>query len=906
MNLFERALRVGAFIILMAGVDALSFADGPIASGTLAIRGAVLRVSPEHQEVAPGLPTVVHTSLGQLEPGQIPAGLRVEGDLSGPGLDEPLQLTTTPGDAFRIPGLNREGTYTLSGIRLVDGERTISSAEPDSVEILVHRLVISSITSRALTPDEMDAYGIVIDADNYTAWHYTVGFQIEGGTVEVPFDLLLGSQGMTVLDSPDAFVLPVPSPDLPEVPVPTVVAGELNPIPGADLPGFDEEDLAVLASAPIPGFIVIPTDIAFLNQFFSVIMVVQNGALAGSGLELRGLTGVLELTGDGLRQAETDPPTIPGEPVPVIDPGPDGEPGTSDDLMFIVAQASGQATWLVEGLEEGRHRLTAHLTGEIHGMASGNAALVDGRIPGVVVVRDPRFALTFFHPNTVRSGELYDFRVSVTNTSTTPVYDLSMELPANAISGARLAESEEVGVDYLTDPVQHVPELLPGTTAMVTWTLESRRTGRIVASAFNTSSPIDASFVFEIGVGELGIPLSPESIVLPPTVDDLPPAVVEPALELLGLGHSLANAPNGVEVDLPPVGETIVMLRGTELAAAGQRHAFGEPVDRSVVGLGLEWMGSTHWSSSFDVLRRQSRRGHELENATAFHLGTRMEDLGANEALAEIEELAISGRPMVLVFAEGAGYGNGARLSVVGVTSGRTAAGQQADLDLFSRELEGTSILGVDTAVWSGEVGVIAVPTDGLGAWIEESYEIQLVGVATGSVDLEVVLVMPDGSTRRFAPSATVETANGSLASLAVGPEMAVTTISNDSNGDAIQDWSEEIGVVEQAAPPASIITAGFTEMVNPVRGGSYRNIVLLLSRPVDEDALESIEAADWFAGSTLDIVDADGEPESFTRDRHGRSFRCLTILSASELEKNPTQGVDGRERAREAQPWVG
>ena len=178
-----------AISLLIVGAVAGAWAE-ELATGQLEIRGAVLRVSPERQEVAPGLPTVVLTALGQLEPGQIPTGLRVEGDLSGPGLDEPLRLTTTPGDAFRIPGLNREGTYTLSGIRLVEGDRTISSADPDSVEIFVHRLVISSITSRALTPEEMDAYGIVIDADNYTAWHYTVGFQIEGGTVEVPFDLM--------------------------------------------------------------------------------------------------------------------------------------------------------------------------------------------------------------------------------------------------------------------------------------------------------------------------------------------------------------------------------------------------------------------------------------------------------------------------------------------------------------------------------------------------------------------------------------------------------------------------------------------------------------------------------------------------------------------------------------------
>ena len=261
-----------------------------LATGQLAIRGAVLTVSPESQEVAPGLPTVVRTTLGQLEPGQVPPGLRVEGDLSGPGLNEPLALTTTPGDVFRIPGLNRQGTYTLSNIRLVEGDRTVSAAVPDSVEILVHRLVISSITSRQLTPEEMDVYGIVIDSDNYTAWHYSVGFQIEGGTVEVPFDIMLGPQGMTLLEAPRSYALPVPRPDLPEVPLPTVNSGSLGP-PSQEIPSIETQDLQVLEETPIPGFIIIPTDIAFLNQFFSVIMVVQNGSLAGSGLELRDLTG---------------------------------------------------------------------------------------------------------------------------------------------------------------------------------------------------------------------------------------------------------------------------------------------------------------------------------------------------------------------------------------------------------------------------------------------------------------------------------------------------------------------------------------------------------------------------------------------------------------------------------------
>jgi hypothetical protein len=866
-----------AVAVAIGGVAAAGWCED-LATGQLEIRGAVLKASPKRQEVAPGLPTVVLTTLGQLAPSQIPSGLRVEGDLSGPGLDEPLRLTTTPGDAFRIPGLNREGTYTLSSIRLVEGARTISTAVPESVEIFVHRLVISTITSRALTPEEMDAYGIVIDADNYTAWHYSVGFQIEGGTVEIPFDIMVGPQGMTLLEAPQAYALPVPSPDLPEVPVPTVNSGALEPPPRAQLPDLEQRDIEILESTPIPGFIIIPNDIAFLNQFFSVIMVVHNGALAGSGLELRDLTGVLELSGDGLRQAETDPPTIPGEAVPVLDPGPDGESGTGDDLMFVVAQASGQATWLVEGLREGQHRLTAHLSGEIHGLASGKLAPIAGSIPGVVIVRDPRFALTFFHPNTVRTGEYYDFRVSVTNTSTTPVYDLSMELPTNAISGARLVDPDADPYDDVevgeNEPLQNVAELKPGGTAMVTWRLESRRTGRVVASAFNTSSPLDASFVFEIGVGELGVPLSPETIVLPPEVDDLPEAVVEPALELLGLAHSLANAPNGVEVDLPPVGETVVMLRGTELAAAGQRHAFGEPVARSVVGLGLEWMGARHWSSSFDVLRRRSRRGHELEDATSFYLAERMDGIGGVAAIEELEELAISGRPMVLIYAEGAGFEGSARLALVGNTSGRAAIGQRADVEFFTRELDGAAILGVDSGAWSGEIGVIAVPLDEEGAWVENSYQVQLWGVESGGVNLEVVLVMPDGSTRRFAPSAPVTTGGRSLTYLNLGPEMESTSIHSDTDGDANQDWWDEIPVVVRDAPPANVITAALDHIINPVRSGPYRNVVLLLSQPVDGDALADVEAANWLIESALEIPGSDGGSETFVRERHGRSFR--------------------------------
>ncbi len=132
----------------------------------------------------------MRTSLGDVAPTQLGAGVLVEGELSGPGLAEPLHLTTAPGEPFAIPGLNREGTYVLSGIRLVAGGRTLLAAEPDRVEILVHRLVISSVTSRPLTPAEIARAGIVIADDSFRVYRYTVGYATVGGTVEVGFDLI--------------------------------------------------------------------------------------------------------------------------------------------------------------------------------------------------------------------------------------------------------------------------------------------------------------------------------------------------------------------------------------------------------------------------------------------------------------------------------------------------------------------------------------------------------------------------------------------------------------------------------------------------------------------------------------------------------------------------------------------
>ena len=91
--------------------------------------------------------------------------------------------------------------------------------------------------------------------------------------------------------------------------------------------------------------------------------------------------------------------------------------------------------------------------------------------------------------------------------------------------------------------------------------------GRVTATGFNTSDPLTVRFELQVGVGENGIPLSPDSLAFPAYLDALPAQVVKPALSLLGLAHSLATAPaEMLNAELPRVAETGMVSRAQGLA----------------------------------------------------------------------------------------------------------------------------------------------------------------------------------------------------------------------------------------------------------------------------------------------------------------------------------------------------
>ena len=184
------------------------------------------------------------------------------------------------------------------------------------------------------------------------------------------------------------------------------------------------------------------------------------------------------------------------------------------------------------------------LDGVLDGFPDGEIRRVTGTAKGAVVVRDPTLGVTINHPETVRVDEQYPLRLTISNTGNAPVNLLTLSLPISGLSG-----TEVVGESSKT-----IPTLPPGESELVEFQMVSHRTGRVVASSIRHGSQIDPRFEFSVGVGELGIPLSPEAIILPDSTGSLPEDLVRHSLALVGLGYSLGTAPvESLGPDLPQI-----------------------------------------------------------------------------------------------------------------------------------------------------------------------------------------------------------------------------------------------------------------------------------------------------------------------------------------------------------------
>ena len=272
---------------------AMPASAGDITRASLEIQGVGLSIeTTDAVTTAIDVPTTVQTSFGgkMNEEATAPPELLAVGDLTGPGLDTPLELSTAPGHRFEIPGLSREGTYLLQNVRLMKGREVLQYATPSTAQIIVADLFKTAVKVRQLTPEEIRARGIVVDARNYEVYEYTLSFLINGETVEIPFPVIIDPRTRQVQIMPviDPYRLP---------PVGTIGVGRWTPPEVIPVQFYDDELPEEERNQPkeakdpketftvrpsIPAAIVIPNSLAVMHQCSRTILRSSSTAADGS------------------------------------------------------------------------------------------------------------------------------------------------------------------------------------------------------------------------------------------------------------------------------------------------------------------------------------------------------------------------------------------------------------------------------------------------------------------------------------------------------------------------------------------------------------------------------------------------------------------------------------------------
>lgn len=667
-------------LIAILGVWACFCATASPALTTLEYRvvGSALRVSPTVLSVPKGVAGSVLVELSGGAAGQVAGGDGyIEATLRGPSFAA-RRIVGQPGAPLVLPALPLVGDYQLDNIRLVDAATgaTKMEAAPSSVPVRVFdEVLVSRVTSRPLTLEEIQEKGIAIDEANFRAVEFEVGFVLDGKTIPVTFPVVAPrfTQSTEIIPAAElekklteAAILNQQIASTVELP-PELEQSQLNiQITGINFQRVEvgEEDLA-LRIPPIPALVVIPGNIGFLNQFFSAQIFTENAAPGGSGLSVNNVQATMVLPAgsdriastnytqpgdDPLRFARVGPDKIIQPTQPVVRAGPDGKLGTADDVPRLFPGESGSGEFLVEGLQEGLHVMDIELLADLEGLAAG-VVKIKGKAAGSVLVRNPKFSLAFAHPRTIRAGEPYEASVTILNTSISPANLVRVSLPSTSLSGGVLETPETV----------ELGTILPGQSATATYRIRAQKTGSISFSNLTTSDEsTEGRFRLSMGIDERGVVLSPDTIAMPDYVQDLPVALLAAANRVLGQALSVATAGQ-----LPPgvlkVPKSVITKRVLELAEAGQRLRYGDGLNRVLADLQLDWQGGRTFNGGFDQILRVTDAGREFRDA----LVAAQEQADALDAVERLAERApdLAGRGEAWTLAA-VGNGSGVQLSL--------------------------------------------------------------------------------------------------------------------------------------------------------------------------------------------------------------------------------------------------
>ena len=847
MKSFVRTLVTAAFLLTTAVLSSAETGavQTVLASFDFDIVGVGLKASPEYQAVPKGIASKVNASFeaagfnleGLIE--QLPNDYTVQAELSGPSFQTPKHLVTKPGMGFDLPTFALNGRHTLANIRLVDGAgNTLYGAVPQVVAIeSINDPLVSSVSTRPVTKEELLERGVVFDSSNFSAYDFTVGIATSSGQIPLIVPVIVPTsqtvqQTPTIEASPSVSIPPPSSveipPDAPQSAVEIPQNLEVKPF----MMEVDEpEKVAKIQLPPIPGVLVIPGNIGFLHQYFSALALVSNGAPQQSGLTIRDVKTVIsfpageDLTAgsdaapgdDPLRMAKGENGFF-ARTMPVMNAGSDGKAGTADDVSSMQPGESGQADFTIEGMKEGTHKVDFDITATLDGLPIGPVTL-KGKASGAVLVRNPDFAITLGHPATVRAGEEYDLFITVSNTGKTLANLVSVGLDPRALSGVAFVAGESNS--------KSIDTILPGSAATVKIRLKSQRTGKVTATAFE-SPEVRGRFILRAGVGENGIPLSPDSLILPYT-GSLSSDLVTSAVGLLGQAWSVATAPAGaLPASVLPITKQTVTSRAYDLSEAGLRLLIGDDRLKAVFDLTFDFFGSDVYNKGFDSLRRSSTMGLELNRALGdiFKTGIDVDGIVAFQAaLAD----KVSYRPGHLSIVGGNAP---LRLRLTDANGNRTGT--------LNGNAAGRAISYGDT-IAVGENGSSRTNLILVTRLDSPSYTLELAAEDSGSFDLGIVLPDAAGVLTQYVFSG-ITLQSGANGSMAIQPGTGTMQLILDDDGDGVTDRTlaptSVIPIPDHA--PHIVAATQLTPNFGPGGDKHGRNVAVLFSERVTKESAQN------------------------------------------------------------------
>lgn len=813
-----------------------------IGSLDLAIGGIQATVTPASpvipKNIASGVQVVVTQNGNQLSPAQIAQYLggpfQLVGEYSGPGLAQTIEVPQSPPPAnsllVNLPAVTTAGNYTLSNLRFVVNNAPVFDVSPSTITVqVIDQVLVTSVQTTPLTLDQIQSMGVVLDSSSYIGFQFTIGLQFSSQVVNLTFPAVFNQQGVPIPTplSPPA-TLPITGPNIPP---PTIIPVLLGSQDGSPMPAVQLPD-GSMGTVKIPSVIVIPGNVGYLKQFFSAQLYVANGAPAGSNLSVDNITGTINLPTPADGVAADAPLSLPSlksgaqsTTLNVLAPDPSGTPS----VATLNPGDTGQAQWTIRGDKEGYYSINFNINATLEGLPTGPFNLAGAAIGGVLV-RNPYFDMTFTVPGVVRKGELFNVYATVSNISQVAANNLTVNFDQSSLSGVTL----------VTPPSPVIPTLNAGDSTTLAFQFQSLETGKVVASYlhFDTSDGTTGNLNFTLGVYANGTPMSPDTLVLPSSVDNLPTDVVDAAMRVLGQAWSVATAPT-LPAGVLPTSKTLVTQKALALAEAGLRQSLGEPLPNALRDLGTDFFGGSPVDPGFDQVLRTTPAGQNFVSVLGLNLAQPMTQAGGAPAYElQLAQIEASGPNFVTL---AVGSGTGAAPVSVTLTDG---AGNQMTSGTPGGTILGGALFPLGNSATAPYLGLLTSPTN-------SPYTLLLNGKSNGAADISISVPRGDGTVVRGTATgvSVVEGQQMQIVADLTNPNNLVLQIDTAGNGTFSSSVPLNTQVISPSGPSLISTTVIGPETVSQA-GPFGLNAVMLFDRPVD--ATTASKAANYTIPNNL------------------------------------------------------